>query len=146
MAHNDWLNEASDSTTGERPGVPQMNEERRPVGHAHWNSTEKQTPLARTLRDATRAELTATFGTGQPPRGLSGALRRVAYRLPDYKVKRWALLLFADRIDALEDAAGRMMTTPATWVAITAGGIGLRGVLRRRRPSGWKAALRFGRK
>jgi hypothetical protein len=37
-----------------------------------------------------------------PLKGLSGLLRRAAYRLPDWKARRWITLLVADRIDALE--------------------------------------------
>jgi hypothetical protein len=35
-------------------------------------------------------------------RGLSGLLRRAAYRIPDWKARHWLLLLFADRVDVVE--------------------------------------------
>ncbi len=83
------------------PGVPEEREPT-PVGHAHWGSPPKQLPRAEVIRDATRHDLTATFGSSPPPRLLSGVVRRAAYRIPDYRVGRWLFLLIADRIDAVE--------------------------------------------
>lgn len=37
-----------------------------------------------------------------PLRGLSGVIRRRAYRLPDWKPRRWLLLMLGDRVDAFE--------------------------------------------
>jgi hypothetical protein len=50
---------------------------------------------------------TPVFGTAQPPRGLSGLVRRVAYRLPERRASRWALLLAGDRLDVLEHRLAR---------------------------------------
>jgi hypothetical protein len=69
------------------------------------------------LKDAQRESFTATFGTGQVPHGASGALRRLAYDIPDYRIRRWALLLVADRIDALEWQLGRALEAPMALVA-----------------------------
>jgi len=48
---------------------------------------------------------TPVFGTAQPPRGISGALRRAAYRLPEYRAGHWLLLIAADRVDVVERRA-----------------------------------------
>ncbi|MGC4000239.1 MAG: hypothetical protein QM767_23490 [Anaeromyxobacter sp.] len=40
------------------------------------------------------------FSTALPPRGLSGAIRRAAYRLPDHVTNHWLLLLLADRVES----------------------------------------------
>ncbi len=37
-----------------------------------------------------------------PLRGLSGVVRRLAYRHPDWQPRRWMLLMLSDRIDKLE--------------------------------------------
>jgi hypothetical protein len=42
-----------------------------------------------------------------PPRGLSGFIRRVAYRVPDHKPRHWLYLMLADRIDAVEHGFAR---------------------------------------
>jgi ferritin-like metal-binding protein YciE len=47
-------------------------------------------------------ELTPVYGTAQPTRGLSGAMRRAAYRIPEHVGSRWMLLMAADRVDVLE--------------------------------------------
>jgi hypothetical protein len=52
-------------------------------------------------------ELPSTRGTAQPLRGLSGVLRRAAYRMPEHEARHWALLLVADRVDAVEHGAWR---------------------------------------
>jgi hypothetical protein len=41
------------------------------------------------------------------PRGLSGLVRRAAYRVPEHRTARWALLLAGDRLDVLEHRLGR---------------------------------------
>ena len=47
------------------------------------------------------------FGAALPARGLSGVVRRAAYRIPERRPARWVLLLAADRIDVLETRAAR---------------------------------------
>lgn len=124
---------AVDLPEGRRPGVP-ARAEPRPVGSAHWLTPEHQVSASDVTMDAQREEPTATFGTGQPPRGLSGVMRRAAYRIPDYEARRWALLLAADRVDALEDRAKELATNPVTWVVLAAGtGLATAGVLQLRR-------------
>ncbi len=51
-----------------------------------------------------RDHLTPVFGTAQPPRGLSGLLRRLAYRIPTHYRRHWLLLMLADRVDVAESA------------------------------------------
>ncbi len=89
----------------DRPGVP--------MERASATDLVARTPLGRQeprfemLKEPSRTELTVVYGSGPAPRGISGALRRVAYSLPDYRVRRWLLLLVADRIDALEHGGSR---------------------------------------
>jgi hypothetical protein len=94
--------DSPDASPKARPGVPAERATPEPVANAHWVEPPRQTPRGKELKDVDRPELTATFGTGQPPRGLSGLLRKRAYRIPDYRARRWMLLLLADRIDAIE--------------------------------------------
>jgi hypothetical protein len=46
---------------------------------------------------------------GQPPytvtvplKGLSGLIRKAAYQVPDWKPRRWLMLMLADRVDVVE--------------------------------------------
>ena len=44
----------------------------------------------------------APYTVTVPLKGISGAIRRAAYRAPDWKPRRWLMLLVADRVDVLE--------------------------------------------
>jgi hypothetical protein len=62
----------------------------------------RQTAEVKVFKRRGLDELTPVFGTAQPPHGLSGVLRRIAYHVPEHRARHWALLLMADRIDVLE--------------------------------------------
>ena len=98
-----------------RPGGP-MESRPRPAAGTHWDEPPKQPEHGRVFRHARLDTLTPVFGTAQPPRALSGFLRRTAYAMPDSLVRHWMLLMLADRVDALEHRAKK----PATWVALAA--------------------------
>ena len=42
------------------------------------------------------------FGTAQPLRGMSGAIRRYAYTFSEGRTAHWLLLIVGDRVDVLE--------------------------------------------
>lgn len=92
---------AVDARPQARPGVP-MEHAPRPAEGVHWEVLERQQPRGVVLKRAGLDRLTPVFGTGQPPRGLSGLLRRAAYRIPDHKASHWAVLMLADRVDVVE--------------------------------------------
>ena len=98
-----------DADPARRPGVP-MEQRPAPMGAAHWSTPERQEPRVRVLRRAELSELTPVFSNAIPPRGLSGILRRVAYRIPDHRFGHWALLLLGDRVDVLEHRLLRALT------------------------------------
>jgi hypothetical protein len=59
-------------------------------------------------RSIEHVAMPAVFGTRQPLRGLSGAMRRVAYgRYSEARAAHWLLLMAADRVDVLEHRLGR---------------------------------------
>jgi hypothetical protein len=45
------------------------------------------------------------FGTTCPLRGISGFLRRRAFRCSESDLRDWLMLLFADRVDMVEGLA-----------------------------------------
>jgi hypothetical protein len=49
-----------------------------------------------------RPGITRVFGTSTPPKGLSGKLRRYAYKFSEAQSARWLTLLLADRVDVVE--------------------------------------------
>jgi hypothetical protein len=63
------------------------------------------------------------FGTVVPLRGISGAIRKLAYKYPDHYPRHWFLMMLGDRVDAVESRPGRVVSIALALVAF--------GVLRR---------------
>jgi hypothetical protein len=84
----------------DRPAVPR--EQALPTG-AHWVFPERQPETWPRERSIEHRFLTPVFGTAQPLRGVSGALRRLAYeRWSEGRAAHWLTLIAADRVDVLE--------------------------------------------
>lgn len=96
-----------DGDPRKRPGVPMLLEPE-PREGAHWEQPERQPePDVPVLKRVELDELTPAFGTAVPPKGVSGMLRRMAYGVPEHKVRHVALLLLADRVDVMESRLRR---------------------------------------
>jgi hypothetical protein len=54
------------------------------------------------LQSSERPGLTPVFGSTVPPSGLSGMLRRAAFRFSENDIRHWLILLAADRINVGE--------------------------------------------
>ncbi len=62
-----------------------------------------QQPLnVEVLHSNERPGITAVFGTSSPPSGLSGAIRRYAFKFSESEYGHWLPLLFADRVNVVE--------------------------------------------
>ncbi len=79
-----------------RPGYPLYQEY-----HASHDTLSGQSPATVTV----------------PLKGLSGLVRKAAYKVPDWKPRRWMMLMMADRLDSLESKL-----TPRN--LLLAGGVG----------------------
>ena len=77
-----------------------MTHDPRPV-HPLPPLTRQASPVP-VLHSIERAGLTPVFGTTVPPSGLSGRLRRVAFRWGEADLRHWMLLLLADRVNVGE--------------------------------------------
>ena len=110
-----------------RPGVPRELNPPMPLGNTSLSGPAQQTTGRPAARSPWRP-LTPIYATAQQPRGLSGVLRRLAYRIPDYKARRWLLLMAADRVDVIEHNL-----VPLTLFAgvAAAGFFGIRALARR---------------
>lgn len=84
-----------------RPGVPMEAEPRVDEG-AHREPIARQRSEGAHLHRVGLDQLTPVYGTAQPPRGVSGMLRRAAYQIPEHDFRHWMTLLVADRVDILE--------------------------------------------
>jgi len=90
----------------------------------------QQRSTVRVFKHALRAEVTPVFGTGAPPRGLSGMIRHWAYRIPEHKVGHLMALMLADRVDVWEHIY--LPKVPFAAVVLLAAGIAARKLLVRR--------------
>jgi hypothetical protein len=107
-----------DSDPKNRPGVPMEASPRRDPD-AHWREPERQTPTTEILKRSDLEELTPVFGTCQPPHGISGIIKRYAYTIPEHQASRWMLLLFSDRVDALESQVMDTIRNPWFILSVT---------------------------
>jgi hypothetical protein len=64
--------------------------------------SEQQMPHEEILHSNERPGLTRVFGTSSPPSGLSGHLRRYAFRFSEGSSAHWLTLLAADRVNVVE--------------------------------------------
>lgn len=85
-----------------RPAVPKENYNPGGTG-AHWYYPERQVPTFAREKSTEHKELTPVFGTACPPKGLSGLIRRAAYKYwSEGQTFHWLALVFADRVDVFE--------------------------------------------
>ena len=91
-----------DLDPADRPSVPRERFDPAATG-AHWDVPERQPEKWPRERSIEHAFLTPVFGTSCPPKGLSGVIRKYAYKkYSEARAAHWLLLIGADRVDALE--------------------------------------------
>jgi hypothetical protein len=94
----------------DRPSVPRLQPDGGRIGITVAPS-ERQPETWPRERSIEHATLTPVFGTSCPPKGVSGVMRRYAYRrFSEARAAHWLLLLAADRVDALESHARSFLT------------------------------------
>jgi hypothetical protein len=94
----------------DRPSVPQERFDPNLNG-AHWDFPERQPEKWPRERSIEHKFLTPVFGTSCPPKGLSGVMRKHAYRrYSEGRAAHWLLLLAADRVDTLESTVGALLS------------------------------------
>jgi hypothetical protein len=104
-----------DSDPARRPGVPMRAEPSRDAT-ASAGGLEDQPGWERREHRSLLDRPTPVFGTAQPLHGVSGAIRRAAYRVPEHHPRHWMLLMAGDRVDVLEDRLGRLAVAPLSAV------------------------------
>lgn len=68
----------------------------------NYEKPEQQETDVEILHSNERPSVSAVFGTSVPPSGLSGAIRRYAFRFSESSFAHWLPLLLADRINVVE--------------------------------------------
>jgi hypothetical protein len=80
------------------------------TGDDHQRLNYQRPPLQEVkteiLHSNERPNITAVFGTSEPPSGLSGVLRRMAFKHSESSYNHWLPLLLADRINVWEGIFG----------------------------------------
>ena len=127
----------ADLDPADRPSYPRERFDPAATG-AHWDFPERQPEAWPRERSIEHGMLPPVFGTAQPPHGLSGAVRKYAYRrFSEARSAHWLLLIAADRIEStgahLRSFATLHPDNPVTET----------GVLSEGRRHGWSS--RFGR-
>ena len=67
-----------------------------------WERPQQQPITVEVLHSNERPDVTSVFGTSTPPVGLSGALRRFAFRYSESSYGHWLPLMLADRVSVAE--------------------------------------------
>ena len=112
----------SDLPLENRPAVPM--ERTPPRLDVPWSDPPPQQPMTvEVLKSVERPEHSRTFGTRLPPKGLSGAIRRAAFRRSENDIGHWLMLIAADRVNVVEGLCEDARRSPAK-AAMAAAGIG----------------------
>src|ERR687889_1436624 len=71
-----------------------------------WERPPRQPLTVEILHSNERPDVTSVFGTSTPPSGLSGVLRRMAFRYSESSYGHWLPLMLADRVSVVEGVLG----------------------------------------
>jgi hypothetical protein len=67
-----------------------------------WERPPQQPKTVEVLHSNERPNVSATFGTSTPPAGLSGVIRRYAFKYSENSYGHWLPLMLADRVNMVE--------------------------------------------
>ena len=67
-----------------------------------WERPPQQPITVEVLHSNERPNVTSVFGTSTPPSGLSGVIRRIAFRYSESSYGHWLPLMLADRVSVVE--------------------------------------------
>jgi hypothetical protein len=88
-----------DRDRARRPGVPMMRAPQ-PWPNTRFPPERQLGEPASPMHGRPNKKMPPVFGTTLPLRGLSGAVRRLAYRYPDHAPAHWLLKMLGDRVDS----------------------------------------------
>ena len=84
------------------PTYPMKNRTNREQEGYSWERPPQQAITIEVLHSNERPNVTAVFGTSEPPAGLSGMLRRLAFNYSESSYGHWLPLMLADRVNVVE--------------------------------------------
>jgi hypothetical protein len=100
------------------PAYPMRHVEDQQTRGLTWSRPDRQDPDVEILQSIEHNRQPAVVGTSTPPSGLSGVIRRVAFRRSESDWWHWLMLMGADRINVVEGviadlAHGKVPNIPA---------------------------------
>jgi hypothetical protein len=93
---------ASDADPENDPTYPMRDQTQDDGPGMNWQRPTQQPRNVELLMSNEHKRMPAVFGTTQPPKGLSGVLRRQAFRHSESKFAHWIMLMAADRVNMVE--------------------------------------------
>jgi hypothetical protein len=84
------------------PTYPMKNRNNDEHAGYSWERPPQQPIAIEVLHSNERPDVTSVFGTSTPPAGLSGAIRRFAFRYSESSYGHWLPLMLADRVGVVE--------------------------------------------
>ena len=91
-----WWGVDADPAT--RPGVPMLRDPK-PWPNTRFPPDRQKGKPSSPLHGRSNKSPVPVFSTAVPLRGISGLIRRLAYRSPDHRTRHWLLLMLGDRVD-----------------------------------------------
>jgi hypothetical protein len=88
------------------PTYPMKNRNNGEHAGYSWERPPQQPITIEVLHSNERPNVTSVFGTSTPPSGLSGVIRRIAFRYSESSYGHWLPLMLADRMSVVEGALG----------------------------------------
>jgi hypothetical protein len=84
------------------PTYPMKNRNNGEHAGYSWDRPPQQPISVEVLHSNERPNVSATFGTATPPAGVSGVIRRAAFKYSENSYGHWLPLMLADRVDMVE--------------------------------------------
>lgn len=84
------------------PAYPMRNLTKHKSNDYNWPRSVQQSTNIEVLHSNERPNLSAVFGTSVPPSGLSGMIRRFAFKYSEGSFGHWIPLIIADRVNVIE--------------------------------------------
>jgi hypothetical protein len=91
-----------DADPNNKPTYPMKNYTGADHNRLNYERATQQHSTVEILHSNERPGLTRVFGTSSPPQGLSGKLRRYAFKFSEGSSGHWMTLILADRINVVE--------------------------------------------
>jgi hypothetical protein len=84
------------------PTYPMKNRNNGEHAGYSWDRPPQQPISVEVLHSNERPNVSATFGTATPPAGVSGVIRRAAFKYSENSYGHWLPLMLADRVNMVE--------------------------------------------